>query len=92
MRKFLVLAFLSFVVLSVSARTALSPNGNFKLKFSLIDGVPFYELSYKNRVVIKPSKMGFELHETEDLRSGFVADDYAESSFDETWQPVWGET
>jgi len=92
MRKFLLLSFLLFMAFGASAQTVLSPNGNFKLKFSLSDGVPFYELTYKNRTVIKPSKLGFELHETEDLLSGFVADDYAESSFDETWQPVWGET
>ncbi len=38
-----------------------SPNGNFKLDFSLSkDGKPTYQLKYKGKDVIKPSTLGFE--------------------------------
>ena len=39
-----------------------SPNGNFEMTFSLDEkGAPVYDLSYKNQLVIKPSKLGLEL-------------------------------
>ena len=39
-----------------------SPNGNFEMTFELdAKGAPVYTLSYKDRLVIKPSKLGLEL-------------------------------
>ena len=39
-----------------------SPNGNFEMTFELdAKGAPVYTLSYKNQLVIKPSKLGLEL-------------------------------
>ena len=38
--------------LSASAQTVVSPNGNVAVKFSLADGVPTYEMSYKHRAVV----------------------------------------
>lgn len=44
------------------AQNLASPNGLLKLNFSLTsNGEPVYELYYKNKVVIKPSKLGLEL-------------------------------
>lgn len=84
------------------AQTVKSPNGNVVLTFSLTgNGVPTYELSYKNKAVVKPSKLGLELAKTKhaskgidetDLMEGFSVADASTSSFDETWRPVWGET
>jgi alpha-glucosidase len=46
----------------LSAQTLTSPNGNFQMNFSISDdGFPIYELSYKGKEVIKPSKLGLEL-------------------------------
>jgi Glycosyl-hydrolase 97 C-terminal, oligomerisation/Glycosyl-hydrolase 97 N-terminal len=41
--------------------------------------------------VLEPSRLGFELVEEGSLNSGFVLLDTKESTFDETWKPVWGE-
>ena len=71
-------------------------------------GTPSYALHYKGSPIIKPSKLGMELmgtnqeefnseiknekgHETS-LYDGFQIVDITNSVFDETWQPVWGET
>ncbi|SHF73694.1 Glycoside hydrolase 97 [Salegentibacter echinorum] len=62
------------------------------LKFSLKeDGTPVYSLNYKSKEVIKPSALGIKLKEDEDLIANFTVEDIKKSSFDETWQPVWGE-
>lgn len=95
----------------INAQELQSPNGNFKMNFSMQqNGVPTYELSYKGKQVIKPSKLGLELfgeHEKVEfgteikreqnsnpktsLYSNFIVDKTETTTFDETWQPVWGE-
>lgn len=83
------------------AQTVKSPNGNVSVKFSLDNGRPVYEVSYKNRAVVKPSYLGLELAKTKhaskgmeetSLMDGFVIANTDTSSFDEMWKPVWGET
>ena len=54
-------------------------------------GAPTYELSYKGKEVIKPSTLGLELKNAPDLMAGFTVAAVKTASFDETWQPVWGE-
>ncbi|UOQ55651.1 glycoside hydrolase family 97 protein [Hymenobacter cellulosivorans] len=70
-----------------------SPNQQMVLTFALqSDGVPTYALTYKGRPVIKTSKLGLELKNAPALTSGFTVADSKQTTFDETWQPVWGET
>ena len=77
---------------AATAESITSPNGLLKLNFSLSPkGEPTYELSYKNKVVIKPSKLGLELKNDPGLMAGFTQTDAKTSTFDETWTPVWGE-
>jgi len=69
-----------------------SPNNNLTLSFSLqAGGVPTYSLSYKGRPVIKPSHLGLELKGAPSLTSGFAVASEQKTTFDQTWQPVWGE-
>ena len=58
----------TFVVLLLCIFTAnaqqklTSPDGNFEMTFRLDEkGAPVYDLTYKNQLVIKPSKLGLEL-------------------------------
>lgn len=83
-----------FLFLSVHAQQLLSPNGNFRMNFSLTDeGNPTYQLSYKGGMIIKPSRLGLELkNDSFSLVSGFVITDSSRTSVNETWNPVWGET
>ncbi len=83
------------------AQTVKSPDGNVSVTFSLDNGRPVYEMNYKNKAVVKPSRLGLELAKDKhaskgmdetDLTDGFKIADTKTSSFDETWKPVWGET
>ena len=71
-----------------------SPNGQLEMTFTLSgQGEPVYTLSYKGKTVINPSKMGLELRgNASNLQSGFTLSNQQTSTFDEIWQPVWGET
>ena len=96
----LLLAFLLLPMVAM-AQMVKSPDGRIVLKFSLSDtGQPTYELTYKNKAVIKPSHLGLELAKDKhaskglketDLMDGFKISDTKTSTFDETWTPVWGQ-
>ncbi|NLI36135.1 MAG: glycoside hydrolase family 97 protein [Bacteroidales bacterium] len=82
----------TFSSIRVTGQELRSPNGQLKMTFSLSNtGTPTYELSYKNKQVIKPSHLGLELKDAPDLMRGFSVENIQTSSFDETWTPVWGE-
>lgn len=78
-------------ILAANAEEIKSPNGNLILNFEVKDGVPVYELDYKNKPVIKESRLGLQLKDQPDLMDGFVESGVKTSTFDETWKPVWGE-
>ena len=76
----------------LKAQNLTSPNGELQMNFSVnAQGEPVYELSYKGRAVLKPSKLGLELKDDPGLMNGFTIADVETSTFDETWKPVWGE-
>ena len=54
------------------------------------EGTPVYELTYKRKPVIKPSRLGLEI-EGFSLRKAFTLKGVETATFDETWTPVWGE-
>lgn len=94
------IVFSLFVALTATTMTfaqqLTSPNGLLKLNFSIsTNGEPMYELYYKDKAVIKPSKLGLELKADEgtasDMRTGFELVNTQTATFDETWTPVWGE-
>ncbi len=68
-----------------------SPGGQLEMKFAVNDGVPCYSLDRLGKSVVLPSRLGFDLIGREDLDKGFKLIDNSTSTFDETWQPVWGE-
>ena len=71
-------------------------------------GVPTYTLTYKGKEVVKPSRLGFEFvdnayqtygyHDDKperpiySMREGFSLLGTESATFDETWEPVWGES
>ena len=71
-----------------------SPDGRMELTFKLwdfADGSISYSLSRDGKSVVGDSRLGFEMEWRDDLAHGFVLKDAQFSTFDETWEPVWGE-
>ena len=75
----------------VTASEVVSPNGNVRVDFSIVDGRPTYEMSYKGKTVVKPSHLGLELIGSTNLMDKFEEKNVTYSDFDETWKPVWVE-
>lgn len=76
---------------NLNAEVLKSPNGNLVLHFDLKDGIPYYKVEYKNMAVINESSLGLELKDAPALLDGFELVEAQRSTFDETWEPVWGE-
>ena len=68
-----------------------SPDGQLELKFAVVNGVPEYSLDRAGKAVVLPSRLGYTMLGRENLDGGFSLTDSAFNSFDETWEPVWGE-
>jgi len=107
-KSFFIICMFSLLLPYLSAQELVSPDGNLKMQFSIQQGgIPTYALTYKGKTVIKPSKMGLELV-NEQMTAGFGTDETLQitsslynnfhvsqtqtATFDETWQPIWGET
>jgi hypothetical protein len=93
MRKLLFLSLVLFIsVLTGKAQTITSPNKNLTLTFGLKEnGIPTYQLTYKQKPVIKTSKLGIETKDVPSFLNGFTVSKTEQASFDENWNPVWGE-
>jgi hypothetical protein len=73
-----------------------SPDGRMEMTFRLWnfydDGHVTYDLYRDGKAVVLNSRLGFTLEwRKSNLASGFRLADAQYSTFDETWQPVWGE-
>lgn len=87
----LIVSALLFSALNVDADVVTSPNGIVSIDFQLKNGIPTYKVDYKGKPVIKESRLGLELRDGKNLMDGFEQLNATTSTFDETWQPVWGE-
>ena len=75
-----------------ASETVSSPSGNISVEFGLTNTVPTYQVFFNGKEVIAKSTLGLDLVNDEaSLRSGFTLTHTDRTSFDETWQPVWGE-
>jgi glucan 1,4-alpha-glucosidase len=74
------------------SQTITSPDKNVSLKFSLQEnGRPAYEVTYKNKPVVRLSSLGVEVKEGPSFMNGFTITDSKTTVVDETWNPVLGE-
>jgi len=78
--------------LAANAVEVKSPDGKVAVDFDVKNGVPTYSMTFDGKTVINPSTLGLELVNANDLMDGFKIVGSETSAFDETWQPVWGET
>jgi hypothetical protein len=94
MKKYFVsVVFVLFIITGSMAQEFQSPNGSFKMIFALEkDGSPTYQLFFKNKEIIKKSKLGLELQkDNTSLVNDFELVNEVRNTFDETWKTVWGE-
>jgi hypothetical protein len=85
-------AFFILAAAILQAQQVSSPDKNLNLTFSLsAKGEPTYALTYKNKPVIKTSRLGIDTKDVPQMLDGFTVDKTETATFDETWTPVWGE-
>ncbi|KOS05602.1 alpha-glucosidase [Flavobacterium akiainvivens] len=89
--KRLTLLLLALCPFLLAAQTITSPDKNFSMKFELVNGVPTYQLTYKNKPVIKQSTLGIEAKNVPSFTDGFTVTNTAQVSVNDTWEPVMGE-
>ncbi len=94
-RQFALLAALGLSMLlgtGCSQDTAVSsPDGGLTLRVAERDGRIGYTLSRGETLLLDFSTLGFELRDAPALRDGLTIDATARTSFDQTWEQVWGE-
>lgn len=93
MIKIVFLLFAIFVsIVQIMSQTIYSPGKTLRLTFELLpDGTPAYKLCFGNKPVIMQSKLGIELRDHDDFKSGFVVAAIDTLTFDQTWETVYGE-
>ncbi len=92
MKKLLVLLSLFGLSVAACSQTLDSPDGNLKLTFGLsAEKTPVYSLQYKDKDVVKESKMGFILKPSLDFSKNFSVVDTEFSESESTWNPVLGQ-
>lgn len=72
-KKLSLIAFICISFIANAQQKLTSPDGNLAMIFHLNgEGTPIYELTYKQKPVIKPSKLGLELKkEDADAKTDF---------------------
>lgn len=93
MNRLIISIALALVCTMTHAQQLKSPDGNLTLGFEVdAEGSPVYSLDYKGKAVIKPSHLGLDIFDDQyGLAKGFEKGAIETSTFDETWEPVWGE-
>jgi glucan 1,4-alpha-glucosidase len=92
-KRIFLLALACVLVFQLKAQQLLkSPDENLSLTFEIKEGgLPYYQLNYKDKSVIKPSRLGLETKKSGSLATGFTLVDSKQQRVDESWNPVWGE-
>jgi alpha-glucosidase len=76
----------------ILAEELTSPDGEIGIKFHLNQsGGPAYQVTYRGKAVVSPSRLGLALQDEPALTDGFRVVDVARRSQDRTWKPVYGE-
>ncbi|MBC7745527.1 MAG: glycoside hydrolase family 97 protein [Flavobacterium sp.] len=77
---------------TIQAQVITSPNGNLSLKFELAaNGIPTYQLSFKQKPVIKPSTLGIETVDVASFSGGFTIGKSEQKTVNDAWNPIMGE-
>lgn len=76
---------------AANAAVVTSPGGDIAVNLDVnAEGVPVYSVTYKGMPVVNESRLGLTAKEGA-IDKGYRVDFDPMITFDETWQPVWGE-
>ena len=100
----IILCVLSLITFSFQlvAQNVVSPDGRIKVTFFLSDspskvhptvaeGTPFYEVTFENKPFLLPSRLGFDVLGTAEIKHYFRLAETLRSEKRSSWQPVYGE-
>src|SRR5262245_32123594 len=76
---------------SAQELTVASPDGSVRVRFELRDGAPTYAVSRFGGELIRASKLGFQLVDSQPLDRNFKIVSAKNCSFSQTWEQPWGE-
>ncbi|QTL36717.1 glycoside hydrolase family 97 protein [Pseudoalteromonas viridis] len=68
-----------------------SPDGKLTFQISDDHSQPSYQVTFNNKAVINPSRLGFDFARAPSLRDGLTISSTQRNSADERWQQPWGE-
>ena len=68
-----------------------SPNNVNQIQFDIKEGAPYYSVMHGEKAVVNLSRLGFIFKEGDTFNSDFKLIGSETSTFDETWEQVWGE-
>ena len=68
-----------------------SPNAKNKISFEVKGGIPTYAVAHGDTIVLNASDLGFVFKNQDSLHKNFEVITVDETSFDETWEQIWGE-
>jgi len=72
--------------------TIESPDSKLKVVVGLNQqNCPTYSIMYSDKMIVKPSTLGFEFKDMPNLDSGLKIDSARKSSFSEKWEMPWGD-
>ncbi len=92
MKHFTACFLILFISVFIQAQKLESPDKNLTLSFLLNEkGEAYYGLKYKNKDVVKNSKLGFLISSPTPFAEGFKITNMQLSSSDTSWSPVLGE-
>ena len=82
----------AFFAAKAQSYKTISPDGNMQLSVELSSvGEINYAVSYKNHPVVLPSSLGMVFKGRNESLNRFTLIKVDSSSYNQTWQPVWGE-
>ncbi len=92
MKSFLFVSLVFILSVAAFGQTIKSPDGRLTLEVKLnAEAAPVYELSFKDKTIVKESRLGIELQNAPHLTRDFRVVNSQTTEKNETWQPVWGE-
>lgn len=88
---FFVLFFIFPQTLYAKTLTVTSPDGLLEVAVSDNNKTPRYQVSYRGKVVVKPSRLGMAFKQHPTFGVGFTISNSDKTSYDQSWQQPWGE-